>query len=260
MGELLEDEIAAFVRKRRPLKLLFMAVGLLGILGSAVTTLKPIYDRGKPYVLRTLGIELDRSEKQRFGCAYELGQARSNLDLAVGAAGSFGDKTKSAAFNSYRDMLTLCQATLGTPYHAVPIIFSADAHQAFSDSVREAEGTLRAKDHASSAFFDLGQATEAVIKGFQPGSGGDALRFPVPLNDQERNALRDAQEKRTEAAKLCPCKIPEFQTLTEVILPPYDRTRTIRNVASSRPGRLAVDVAGTPWANASSNSNADARC
>ena len=45
-----------------------------------------------------------------------------------------------------------------------------------------------------------------------------------------------------------------------VILPPYDRTRTIRNVASSRPGPPAVDVAGIPWASASSSSSEGARC
>ncbi len=222
MGELLEDEIADFVRARRPLKLLFMAVGILGILGSAVTTLKPIYDRGEPFVLRTLGIELDRSDKQRFGCAYELGQARSNMGLAASAAGTFGDKTKGTAFNSYRGILTLCQATLGTPYHAVPIVYSGDSEQAFIDSVQEAEGTLRAKDHASSAFFDLGQATEANIKGLQPTLGGDALRFPSPLDDHERKQLREVQEKRAEAAKLCPCKIPELQISTE------DRNEIVR--------------------------------
>jgi hypothetical protein len=41
-------------------------------------------------------------------------------------------------------------------------------------------------------------------------------------------------------------RLPLFwpRCVNQMILPPYDRTRTIRNVARARSGRLAVDVAG----------------
>lgn len=75
MSSPLEDEIWNYIVRHRGLKLIFIAVTLIGVLASAIKTMDPLRIEATQLVTRYLISTPSPQVKKKYGCAYDAGIA-----------------------------------------------------------------------------------------------------------------------------------------------------------------------------------------
>ena len=207
-----EDEVIKFISSKRPLKLAFLAIALLGVLGSAYSTLRPMLEKLQPFAYRALGIDMSRAEKQKYQCAYFSGAAQWDLPTSSRVAESQGPRLLAKTLAAYQDRLSGCQSALGYSPPTIPSAISAEAidlpkiQAAVIGSLNSFSGSLQTKDRLAYLIYQIGNDTAFVLTQLAPSAPEDRLAATASLTPFEADVARRITESVEEANGICPCR------------------------------------------------------
>ncbi|WP_367846548.1 hypothetical protein [Rhodoferax sp. WC2427] len=212
-----EDEVIQFIGSRRPLKLAFLAVTVVGILGSAYSTLHPLFEKLQPFTYRALGVELPKDIKQRYSCAYFSGSAQWDLPNSTKVAESQGIVRVTTTLANFQEKLLACQNALGYSPPPIPPALDVAPNEvphiqtALISNLSAFSGALQSKDRLTYLLYQIGSDTAMAITQLAP-SDPEELRDSVttsliPLEAEVANRISDSLE---EASGICPCKLPRI--------------------------------------------------
>jgi len=216
-----EDEVIKFIGTRRPLKLAFLLVAAIGVLGSAYKTVEPVLEKVKPFVFRVLDLELERAVRQKYGCAYFSGGAQWNLPAAARVASSLTTEVVIKNLSSYQMRLATCLNALGysTPTNWTPTSDQSKeldrAHGATIGALNSFTGSLQAKDRLTYLIYQIGNDVAFVLTQFEPSSPEERLTLSTALAPYEADVSKRLSASLDEARALCPCKLPAMPAKLE---------------------------------------------
>lgn len=217
----LEDEIIKFIAGKRFLKLPFLAIALISILGTAYSTLQAPIEFFRPYAFRFLNIGLKDVDKEKYACAYFSGAAQWNIIQSANVALSQGDPTVSGELLLYEEKLVKCQTSLG--YTPSFILIGKSTKTSDLDSyvnlfrmnLSAFSGSLQVHDRFSYLIYQIGYDTAYMQTQMSP-IDPEARRVQsesllIPIDAKRADRLR---RNVKEVSSACPCKFPEVVVKT----------------------------------------------
>lgn len=218
MANFFEDEVIKFVAAKRPLKIVFLLIAAIGVLGSAYTTLEPLIDRAKPLAYRLLDVSMDPATKERLGCAYFSGAAQWDLPRADRASRSYGAEAAMLNIRRYENRLSECMSLFGA---SVPTGWYPNSQQAaeldraekvVSETLYGLSGTVQGKDRLSYLVFRLGSDASFVEDKIAPQSPEERSSMLALVPDPiEAELAKHLRENIREARSICLCRFPDVQ-------------------------------------------------
>ncbi len=214
-----EDEIVKYIASKRPLKLAFLFVAAVGVVGSAFTTARPLLTGLQPLAYRLLGIAPPDEVRDRYKCAYYAGASQWDLPKAVRLAQSQTQEVVAKTIHSYQVKLTECGSLLGYSLPSVPPAVTAERVElariqaAVEYSLHSLSGSLASRDRASHAFFRIGSAAANVVTQMAP-VDPEERRINAALSPFELEIGHELERALTEARRLCLCRIPALDVKT----------------------------------------------
>ena len=225
MSSPFEDKIWDYIAKHRTLKLLFVAVAVIGIVSSAAKTVEPLWTEGSKIANRYLGLVPSSEIRERYGCAFQSGQTYWMFSRSIATA-LLEPKTELFFINATIQEIARCEVMFGfapvvsdLPAKVVgggaPLDTIKEHFAAVTNNWNHFQAFLVAKDRRAALLLRIGSELAMAKNGLGYFRSSDPKGFAGPLHpDLQEDTVKELEQLLAAAQSEFPYKLPEPKLAT----------------------------------------------
>ena len=216
-----EDQVWKYIAERRPLKVVFVLVAVIGVISSAAKTIEPAWKVAVQLSNRYLASEPSPEVREKYGCAFRAGQGYWDFSRLV-ANTTKEQPAEVWIVNSLVQELRLCQRMyqftppIGdlTPKSANGIATADEIKLHFAgvtNSWNDFQAFLATKDRQALGLLRLGSEFSTAKMGLSYFGSRDPQGFKAALHEDLAAEVTKMSKHHVEAQSEFPFHLPSLQ-------------------------------------------------
>lgn len=216
-----EDQVWKYIAERRPLKIIFVTVAVIGVVSSAAKTIEPAWKTVVQLSNRYLASEPSPEVREKYGCAFRVGQAYWDFSRFV-ARTTKEQSEEGWIANSLVQEIRLCQRMFQFTPQIADLIPKATNSVATADEIKlhfaavtnswnDFQAFLATKDRQALALLRLGSEFSTARMGLSYSRSRDPQGFKLPLHEDLAAEVAKMSNHHKEAQSEFPFQLPRLQ-------------------------------------------------